>query len=260
MKARGAVTVALGCLCCMPPALACANPSGLAMPAFSGPQDYTSGPVLAQRSIDREWPALGDSGVAPPRAGERSATAAMAMSMAVPGTGQLYAGRASGFGYAALEVAGWVGLSLFQKGGDQLRDDAGVVAGDPAVSTSNWSFQRYESATGTDATQLRALYHADPEAFYDAIGTDARYTAGWNSGTSKNEFTDLRERSDQKFENARWTKAGLWINHLVSAFAAFRAVQIGNMNVALPSHVELKAKGGLRGGRPNLMVTLQRRF
>ena len=259
MRAHGAVTAALGCLCCLPPALACATPSALAVPTFAGSGDYTSGPVLAQRSIDREWPALGDSGMAPPKPGERSATTAMAMSMGVPGTGQLYAGRSSGFGYAALEVAGWVGLSWFQHDGDQLRDDAGKVAGDPVVASSNWSFERYE-ATGGDATQLRVLYSADREAFYDAIGTEPRYTAGWNSGTSKNQFGDLRNRSDQRFESARWTKAGLWINHLVSAFAALRAVQIGNMNVGLPNHVELKAHGGIHGGRPNLMLTLERRF
>jgi hypothetical protein len=260
MRARGAVTAALGCLCCLTPALACATPSPLAVPAFAGPDDYTSGPVLAQRTIDRDWPAPGDSGVAFPKPGERSATAAMAMSMAVPGTGQLYAGRSSGYGYAALEVAGWVGLSYFQRDGNQLRDDAGTVAGDPGVSTSNWSFQRYESSTGADATQLKVLYSADREAFYDAIGTDPRYTAGWNTGASKTQFTDLRDRSDQKFENARWTKAGLWINHLVSAFAALRAMQISNMNVGLPNHVELRAHGSISGGRPNLLLTLERRF
>jgi len=258
MRARGLVILALGCGAGLVPALCCATPSALGLAWFMAPGE-TNG-LLAQRSIEREWPVLGDSGVARPRPGERSALAAMAMSAAIPGAGQVYAGQRSGLGYAAVEVAGWVGWVLLKRNGDRLRDDAGSLAGTPADSASAWSFQRWESATGGDATQLRDLYSADREAYYDAIGADSRYSAGWSDGGAKTRFSDLRHRSDQRFESARWTSAGLWMNHLVAAVQALRAVKLGNMNVDLGNHIELKAHGGLHGGRPNLVVTLERRF
>jgi hypothetical protein len=260
MRARGILVLSLGCACaaCLLPAVACATPSLLGVAWFKG--DDASTGLLAQRSIEREWPALGDSGVSQPRLGERSPIAAMAMSAVVPGTGQLYAGQASGLGYAAVEVAGWVSWALFKHNGNRLRNDAVSLAGVPADSASAWSFQRWESSTGGDASQLRGLYTADREAYYDAIGGDARYSAGWNDGDAKARFEDLRRRSDRRFETARWTSAGLWVNHLVAAVQALRAVRFGNMNVDLPNHVELKARGGLHGGRPHLLVTLERRF
>ena len=258
MRARGFRFLVLSLGCALFPALACATPSALGMAWFKG-DDVSTG-LLAQRSIEREWPAVGDSGVSRPRLGQRSAIAAMAMSAVVPGSGQIYAGRSSGLGYAAVEVAGWVSWALLRRNADRLRNDAGSLAGLPADSASAWSFQRWESSTGGDASQLRGLYSADREAYYDAIESDARYSAGWNDDSAKTRFEDLRHRSDRRFENARWTSAGLWVNHLVAAVQALRAVRVGNMNVDLPNHIELKAHGGLHSGRPHLLVTLERRF
>ena len=259
MRARGLLVLALGCASSLAPCRASATLSALGLSRFRVPEE--SKVLLAQRSIEREWPSLGDSGVARPQAGERSAIAAMAMSAAVPGAGQLYAGRTSGLGYAAVEVAGWVGWALLKRNGDRLRSDAVTIAGAPVDSASAWSFERWESATpGGDATNLRALYSSDREAYYDAIGGDERYSAGWNDGGAKARFDDLRQRSDRRFETARWTSAGLWVNHLVAAVQALRAVRLGNMNVNLGNHIELKAHGGLHGGRPNLLLTLERRF
>lgn len=258
MTARVALLFVLGCAACGAAAPARATPSALGVPLFK-PAD-AAGPLLAQRAIEREWPVVGDSGVARPRPGERSAVAAMAMSAALPGTGQLYAGRPSGLGYAAVEVAGWVGWALLKRNGDRLRSDAGALAGLPADSASAWSFQRYEAASGGDASQLKSLYAADREAFYDAIGGDGRYAAGWNDAGTRARFVDLRRSSDRRLSASRWTGVGLWVNHLVSAVQALRAVKLGNMNVDLGNHIELKARGSLHGGRPNLLVTLERRF
>lgn len=258
MRSRALFVAALGCASVFVPAAAFATPSPLGVAWFKAPGE-TNG-LLAQRSIEREWPSLGDSGVAPPQPGQRSALAAMAMSAALPGAGQVYAGQRSGLGYAAVEVAGWVGWALLKRNGDRMRNNAVTVAGAPLDSASAWSFQRWETATGGDASQLRALYAEDREAYYDAIGGDSRYSGGWNDGASQAKFSDLRRRSDRSFDSARWTSAGLWVNHLVAAVQALRAVKLGNMNVALPSHVQLKAHGGLHGGRPNLVVTLERRF
>ncbi len=216
--------------------------------------------VLAQRSIEREWTTRGDSAAAGGLEGARSEPGALALSAVVPGAGQLYAGRAAGFYFAAAEVAGWVGWALLHRDADRLRDDAGAVAGAPDDSASAWSFERWEDATLDDASTLRALYAADREAFYDAIASDERYLPGWSDGETRSRFGSLRRRSDQRLERARWTGAGLWLNHLLAAADALRAARLYNLDLELAGNLELKTRGRWADGGPGVVFTLQRRF
>lgn len=226
-------------------------------PARFAPLGSDAPSLLAQRSIEREWTARGDT---TPRPGARSDLGAMALSAAVPGAGQLYSGRVAGLYYAAAEVVGWVGWTILRRDADRLRDHAAALAGTPGDSASAWSFDRWESATGSEASYLRALYSADPEAFFDAIGSDERYAPGWDDAAARRRFGDVRLRSDRRLEGARWTGAALWVNHVVAAFQALQVARLRNLDVDLPGHVDLKARGGWHRGRPGVLLTLERRF
>lgn len=252
--------VALGLFCgvwCGTAAAAAPSPwaSPLALPRVSGGQ--RPGPLLAQRAIERSWPEAGDSGVVVLPDG-RSEIGALALSAAVPGAGQLYAGQARGLYFAAAEIAGWVGWLLLRRGADDLRDDSRALAGSPADSASGWSFERLEDTTSEDTAYLRDLYAADPEAFDEAIAADPRYAAGWSSNQLRAEFADLRRRSDRRLSQSRATEGALWVNHVVAALDALRAARLHNL--PLTQGVELKADGGWRRGRPAFTVTLERRF
>lgn len=217
--------------------------------------------VLAQRAIDREWSVVGDSSAAGLHVeGLRSEIGAAAMSAALPGAGQVYAGEARGYAFAAAEVAGWLGYALLRRSGHELRGDARDLAGAPEDTASAWSFERWQAATGADASGLRALYSGDREAFFDAIGSDDRYVAGWSTAAARSRFGDLRDRSDQRLGGARWTAGGLWLNHLVAAVDALRAARFRNLDFHLAGDVELKAKGSWHRGQPGMMVSVQRRF
>src|SRR5262249_20959555 len=130
--------------------------SPLALPRFEA---KASSGWLAQRAIEREWPAPGDSGVTLLPHG-RSELGALIFSAAAPGAGQLYAGKASGLYYAAAEVVGWLGWTVLRHKADDLRDQARAFAGSPSDSSSAWSFARYEQASAQDASSLEALYAA----------------------------------------------------------------------------------------------------
>ena len=258
-------------LCCAGGA-ACAHSSPLAVARVTDGGGWSPGPaplpgsgapqlVLAQRAIDREWSVVGDSSVAGLHVeGLRSEIGAAALSAAIPGAGQVYAGERRGYGFAAAELAGWLGYVLLRRSGHELRDDARDLAGAPEDTASAWSFERWEAATGADAGSLRALYNGDREAFFDAIGSDERYVAGWSSADARNHFGDLRERSDRRLGGARWTAGGLWLNHLVAAVDALRAARFRNLDFQLAGDVELKARGSWRRGKPEMVVTLVRRF
>jgi hypothetical protein len=213
--------------------------------------------LLAQRAIDREWSVPGDSGhvIVP---GEKSELGAMTLSAALPGTGQLYAGESRGFYFAAIEVIGWAGLLFFRHDAGDLRDEARGLAGEPSDSTSHWSFQRYEAQTSEDASYLRSLYAADPEAFDQAIDDDPRYASGWSTTQAHSDFSDLRNQSDRRLTEAHVSASALWMNHVFAAFDAFRAARLHNVPLGLG--VGLKADGRWRAGHPAFTLALQRTF
>lgn len=228
------------------------SPLALERGGSGGARDW-----LAQRAIVREWPVPGDSGVTLLPHG-RSELGALIFSAAAPGAGQLYAGQTRGLYYAAAEVVGWLGWVVLRHKADDLRDQARGFAGSPTDSTSAWSFARYEQATSQDASNLRALYGADPDAFDQAIASDPRYAAGWAAPQDRAEFSDLRQRSDRRLSQSRATEGALWINHVVSALDALRAARAHNR--ALGHGLELKTRGGWRDGRPDVQVAVERRF
>ena len=254
-----ALAVALGCLSAADVAAAAAVPSPWASPLTLSRLGAGDRPdlVLAQRSIEREWPVAGDSGVLVLQGG-RSEIGALAMSAAVPGAGQIYAGQVRGIYFAAAEVVGWIGWALLRRGADDLRGDARALAGTPDDSASAWSFDRLEDATAEDTAYLRALYAADRDAFDQAIAGDPRYAPGWSSAQAREEFSDLRRRSDRKRSHSRAAEGALWVNHVVAAIDALRAARLHN--VPIGRGVELKADGGWRRGRPAFTVALERRF
>lgn len=213
--------------------------------------------ILAQRAIEREWPAVGDSGVTLMTNG-KSELAAMVFSATAPGSGQLYAGSWSGVVFAAVEVLGWLGWHSLREDAEDLREQARQFAGAPTDSASAWSFARYEQTTNSEALGLRALYAADPDAFDEAIAHDPQYASGWSAPTDQQQFQDLRERSDSRLSQSRVTESGLWLNHVISALDALRVARIHNR--ALGYGLELKARGGWKHGRPEMLVALQRRF
>ncbi|HEY3216345.1 MAG TPA: hypothetical protein VGK93_07620 [Candidatus Eisenbacteria bacterium] len=212
--------------------------------------------LLAQRAIEREWTVPEDSVVRTP--GADAELRALVLSAAVPGTGQLVEGEPRGLWFLVAEAAGWAGWWLFHRDADRLRDDATAMVGAPGDSASTWSFERWADATGEDPSSLETLYAADHEAFYDAIASESRLLPGWADATSREQFDDLRLRSNQKLGRARGVEVGLWVNHLLAAADGLRAAR--NRHLALGRGFELKANARLRQGRPEMRLAVQRSF
>ncbi len=238
-----------------PPTRARAERSALALARLAGSEEPEL--LLAQRAIERDWTAPEDSGVVRVP-GADAELRAFALSAVLPGTGQLAEGERRGLWFLVAETAGWAGWWLFHRDADRLRDDARALVGAPEDSASTWSFERWADATRQDPSSLEALYAADREAFYEAIASDSRFSPGWADAASRDRFDDLRQRSDRRLESARGAEVGLWINHLLAAADGLRAAR--NRHLALGRGLELKARGRLRQGRPELRVAIERGF
>ena len=120
-----------------------------------------------------------------------------------------------------------------------------------------WSESPHARSASSPA-YLEALYGADRSAFDQAIGSDARYAAGWKDIAARERFGDLKRRADDRLGLSRGFETGLWINHVVGALDALRAARV--RRIRLYPGVDLKADGTLRRGRPQLVFALERRF
>lgn len=217
--------------------------------------------ILAQRAIDRSWGPSEDSIYVETTVNEwRSEGLAMALSGALPGAGQLYVGERSGLWFALAEAAGWTAKTMIRNRAVALEDEARRFAGQPADTAASWSFERWASSTNGDVEALRALYLADPDAFFRQIGGDDAFLSGWSgdAAATRATFEQIRERSDVQYGRARVAGMVLWLNHTVAALDALRAARLHNF--PLQKNLELKLKSSWRRGSPGFVAILERKF
>jgi len=233
-------------------------------PAMVAPAAADAAPelILAQRVIDRAW---GLPEGAPPPApvpGLLSEGRALALSAAIPGAGQLYAGETSGLLFALAEVAGWTTHWLFDRNARREREQADRFVGAPADPASAWSFDRWQKAHPTsDPASLEALYAGDKEAFYNLIVSDPGYIDGWSGpdpNATRTDFQHLRDLSDGSLDRVHASEKVIWLNHMIAAFDALRAARIHNLPIR--RNLELHIESSWRRPGPTLTAALERRF
>lgn len=222
----------------------------------------SSGDLLAQRVIDREWGLSEDSVYAEVSVpGWKSEGVAMALSAGLPGAGQLYVGEGSGWAFLLVEALGWAGRAFTKNEAEQSARDARAFVGNPYDTTSGWSFERWSRTTGGDADRLEALWLYDREAFYQALRTDPQYVGGFN-GQQPDEmyrsYRDLRNTRDTNLRRAHLAEGLLWVNHVAAAIDAVRAARLHNL--PLRNEYQLQLGQRMREGQREYHATLVRRF
>ncbi len=162
--------------------------------------------------------------------------------------------------FALAEAGGWVANRIWIHSARDRRDRSESFAGAPTDSVSAWSFARWRAATGGSSGDLEQIYALDREAFYDAIGNDPRYLAGWsgNSATTRTAYYALRDKSRDYYDRAALAARLLWFNHLVAAVSALRAAR--DHNLPLRQNLGLKLRSSWQGSSPAVVAALERRF
>jgi hypothetical protein len=186
----------------------------------------------------------------------------MALSFAVPGTGQMYAGERYGVLFLLGEALGIYEVVSLMHSGNDWDNKARTFAGNPNDTTSEWSFAAYQRRTGSSTADLQTLYQADPSLFYFRIGEDPTLAPGWsdyNNGlASRDTFTSYRDNGQSDWKRSRQWRAVLWINHLGSAIDAFRVARIANVPLRNNLHMHLKTSWS--NGGPTMAATLEAKF
>jgi len=236
-----------------------ANGSALALPLVQDASKPTL--ILAQRTITRDWGASEESTYVEVSLPDwQSEGWAMALSGAVPGAGHAYLGESSGILFAMIEAGGWIARRHFESRNDRLRHAAVAFLGNPTDTSAAWSFSRWEHMSGRDASEIRALYDGDREAFYARIARDPAYLPGWAGGPipPRDEFRNFLDRADGMLSRKRYATTGLVVNHLVAAIDALRAARINNLPLRHNLQLKVKAAGGF--GSPSVTACLEQKF
>lgn len=262
-RAGAALALVVACAWCGAPRADVSARSELAPPAVE-PSGSDAAPILilAQRTIDRSWGPLEGTPPAARVPDLLSEGDAWALSAALPGAGQWYAGQSSALWFALAEVAGWTSHWLFTRDANQQSEHADAFVGVPSDSASAWSFERWQSAVpGRDVTALEVLYTGDKNAFYNLIVRDPTYLDGWGGpdpNATRNDFQHMRDLSDASLGRARGASYVLWFNHVASAFDALRAVRIHN--IPIRRNLELQLKSSWHGSGPTMTAVIERTF
>lgn len=218
--------------------------------------------LYAQRAITREMG--GSSGNETRYAyvdipGWRSPNQAAAMSLAVPGAGQLYAGSRRGYVYLGIEALAVYSLAHFGARRDDARADYFAYVGDPNQSASRFAFDRLETTVDpSDVARLRSIYAKDQREFYDAVTSDDRYSTGWQAASNRSDAQSLADETDRLGRRARFGTFVALANHVISAVDALHLARLNNIALRDDLSLRLKLRPGLQ--KSTYALTLTRRF
>lgn len=242
-----------------------ADISGLAPAPFGGllrSDAASTGGLLAQRTIDREWGPADDSTyheVDVP--GWKSEGWAMALSGVVPGAGHLYLGENGGWAFALGEATLWLGHWYEKRAARRDWTHLEEFVGDPNDSGSTFSFERYAAVTSHDPAALRQLWNGDRGAFYRELNSNPAYIDGFTTANAQDlqvHVHDLLDAHDSSLRRQWIFDAAVWANHLLAALDALRAARMHNAPLREQYHLELGQ--GWRNGEREMHAALVRRF
>ena len=235
------------------------------VPLLAGAGD-TPQLILAQRAITRDLGKKSTNSMGPEPeyayvdvAGWKSPGKASALSMALPGAGQLYAGSNRGFVFLGVEAVAVLAYVKYRNDSHGKRDQYFNYVGDPNQPSSRFAFdRRAASVSPEELARLQEIYARDPREFYDLVSTNDAYAGGWSDATQ--ERSTAQAYIDEVNSLGRKSKVGLIAaitNHLVSTADALHLARISNL--ALRENLSLKIK--IRpGAHQSYGLTLTQKF
>jgi TM2 domain-containing membrane protein YozV len=196
---------------------------------------------------------------------QKSAPLAMALSLAVPGAGELYAGaKTRGFIFFSLEGGIWGGYYGFKSYGRWRENDyknfAAVHAG---VNTQGKDDTFYEKMTYYESrdyyNQISRLFDRNEENTYPE---DDFWNWEWDNEESRERFRQLRNDSKSANRRAIFMLGAAVVNRIVSAIDAYIAIRSFNQaqEFATVKNWRLRCNADLLGENKSVKLTLRRDF
>lgn len=218
--------------------------------------------LLAQRAIERDFGSTPTD--ATPYAvveipGWKSEGGAAAMSLVVPGTGQLYAGSKRGYLFLGIEAAALLGYATFKNTSDEKRGEYYAYVGDPNDPGSRFSFERLAAdAPPEEVSRLRVIYDKDQAEFYQTVTRNDDYAAGWSDPAQRTGAQSIADEANSADTKSQLSFYTLIANHLVSAVDALHLARYSNFTLRENMTLKLKLRPGFSHG--SYAFTLTQKF
>lgn len=174
---------------------------------------------------------------------------AAALSAAVPGAGEFYAGSwIKGTVFLAVEVAAWAGYKHYTDEGDRRRTEF------RAYADQYWDYGKWESEynpntdPGSHGLPMENNQIVKTQQYYEMIGKYDQFMMGWKDWVRggpdvtdrRNAYETMRhEHNDQLINASRCTMAVL-TNHLLSAMDAAWTVHRRNRQIRAAMGMEVR--------------------
>ena len=147
-------------------------------------------------------------------------------SLAVPGLGELYAGRYDVGKYSTIaELSLWAFYAVLEVHSSQVRNDAmnyaRIYAGAQTAGKPDQFYVDMGNFMNTNDYNSAKIYDGDYPSIYNP-STMPSYQWQWQSAADRAKFKDMRIEADQFLNYGRYTVAVIALNHLVSAINAAR--------------------------------------
>jgi hypothetical protein len=165
---------------------------------------------------------------------EKSVFLAVMTSLLVPGLGELYVGSfETGKYHLIAEGSLWLTYVGIRKYSDWIRKDAYTYAKQHASANFDNKDEQYDVNVGNFNNMEEYNQAKSRNREYDMIYSGDDYFWDWRGvDTDRLRFKDLRIRSSEIRNNAKFVIAAVVINHIVSAFTAGRKASAYNKSLS----------------------------
>jgi hypothetical protein len=167
-----------------------------------------------------------------------------ALSLVVPGTGQLVQGEKRGYLYLLAELAFWAGFYVLDQKGLDERDDY------ESFADSEWDYEAYlawyeDNCVGCEdcGYECRPLAVYGTQEYYEDIGKYRTYWRWWNADgdedsinwddysstdlSVRDDYWGMRDESNRHLRQARYLMMAAFLNHIVSGVDSFLSARGG---------------------------------
>ena len=171
----------------------------------------------------------------------KSVLTAVVASLILPGMGELYAGSFESGKYNLIAEGGlWFTYSGFRMHSNWLQQDARTFASQHAGANFDNKDDQYSVDIGNfntiDEYNQAKLRNRENDLVY----TSDQYKWQWDSDANRTQFKDLRIRSGEVKNNAKFIIAAVVVNHLFSAFSAGRKAAAYNKSLSMMDNIEIQ--------------------
>lgn len=158
---------------------------------------------------------------------------AFAMSLVVPGTGELYTGSTlKSRIFMLAEVGGWVSLISFKHLSNWREDDYRLLAAREAGADVDGKDERYFDVVGfydsrEDYNRVGGVFDPNREYYPD----NEEYFWNWSSDAARERYRDLKNDSKSYKRNSDFALGFILANHFLSAVDAYWSAKRHNRGI-----------------------------